>query len=173
MWIFLIYALGLGTVGIALAAAWTDVRGLKIPNLFSLIVLGLFVIAYTIDFFADMGVFKHWLHHLTGMGVMFALTLILYAIGALGAGDSKFASACALWGGLSGLPAFLIYMTALGGLLALFALIIQKTKPFKAPRQGSWIAKLQAGESAIPYGVAIAGGVVAMFWQTGLLPFLL
>ncbi len=162
----------IGALVIGLASGWTDLKGLKIPNLHSIGVLGLFALAFGLDYVSeDVRVFHAITSHLMAGGIMFVLTVILYSLKLLGAGDSKLASVYGIWVGLSGLPAFLFYMTVFGGVLGLAALIIQKTKPFKAATPGSWIDGLQGGNGAIPYGTAIAFGAIMGFVHAGYLTF--
>lgn len=158
---------------LGLGCAWSDIKGLRIPNSYSVAIIGLFALAYSLDVYDQTGLFYNFKNHLLGAGVMFAITAILYALKLLGAGDSKMATAFALWTGLSALPAFLFYMTICGGLLGLGAYIIQKTGLFKACSGKHWISKLHSGKNALPYGIAIAFGAVAGFIKAGYLDFVI
>lgn len=171
MLLLIIFLTGLFTVlGAALLAAAADVRGLKIPNMYSLIVIAAFAVSYGLLWaFGREDVFSSLLSHFLSAFIVFLVTLIMFALKGLGAGDSKLATACALWTGMNGLFVFLFYMTLAGGFLGLSALIIRKTKPFKAPAEGSWIAQVQAGQSKVPYGVAILCGALASFIKLGYL----
>ena len=149
-------------------AAYSDVRGLVIANWYSGAVIGLFFACYIVmyvsgraDVFAPI-----WLHFLASF-IVFIVTLLMFLGGGLGAADSKLGSAFALWTGMGGLFSFLFYMALIGGLVGLFALFVQKKKPFKSPVEGGWIARVQAGESKVPYGVAIFGGAVISFFTSG------
>lgn len=62
---------------------------------------------------------------------------------------------------------FLFYMALVGGVLGLVALALRKWKPVKNPAEGSWIARVQAGENKVPYGAAIAAGALASFVELG------
>ncbi|MCC7304793.1 MAG: prepilin peptidase [Alphaproteobacteria bacterium] len=156
-------ALGAGIIG-----AWSDFRGLVIPNIYSLIVCVSFFVAYgLLALFGRDDVFFGLQSHLIAGLVVFVLTAYLFAIHVIGGADSKLASAFAFWMGLKGLMAFLFYVALAGGVLGVAALIIKNMKPFKAPRPGGWVARVQAGENKVPYGIAIAAGALASFAKLG------
>ena len=168
LFIFLIcifVALGAGAM-----ASLSDIRGLTIPNLYSAVVIGSFVVAYIVLWlFGRDDVFFSLLSHFLGALLVFGVTAGMFALGGIGAADSKLATAYALWAGLSGLGGFLLYTTIGGGILAVMALAMKKWKPFKNPPAGSWPARVQAGESKVPYGVAIVFGALASFVNLGYL----
>ncbi|MEZ5814156.1 MAG: prepilin peptidase [Alphaproteobacteria bacterium] len=155
-------------VGTGVLSALSDVRGMRIPNLHSGIIIGAFVVCYGLlwlggrdDVFAPLG------SHLLGGLVVFGVTLAMFMGGVFGGGDSKLASAFSVWLGLKGLIPFVFYMSVAGGLLALAALALKKWKPVKNPKPESWIARVQAGESKVPYGVAIVMGALVSFVEIG------
>ncbi|MBX2834817.1 MAG: prepilin peptidase [Micavibrio sp.] len=154
--------------GIGVLSSISDLRGLKIPNWHSVVVIGAFPLCYVLMwlFGADHVFFSVW-SHLIGAGVVFLVTLAMFATGGLGAGDSKLGTAFAFWGGVKGLLPFLFYMAMVGGVLAVFALYLQKKKPFKDVEGDSWVARVQAGESKVPYGIAIVIGALASFIKIG------
>ncbi len=156
-------ALGTGAL-----AAWSDIKGLTIENFYSVIVIVSFVVCFAAMWiFGRNDVFFSPVSHLLGALIVFGVTAAMFAFGALGAADSKLATAFALWVGLRGLFPFLFYMTLAGGLLALVSLALQKWTPIKAPKEGSWIARVQGGESKVPYGVAIFIGALVSFVKIG------
>lgn len=142
--------------GVCAAAAVSDFRRLLIPNLYSVVVIVLFVPAYLLVPEA----FGHWTHHLMAAGIMLVIGFFLFVVKLFGGGDAKFATAVALWLGVKGLLPFVLYMTICGGVLGVAGLYIAKKKPFKTIGKGGWIDQLQQGRNAIPYGIAIAFG----FW---------
>lgn len=158
----LIVALGLG-----LAAALSDWRGLIIPNIYPAGILLAFVPAYAAFWFFAQGsdVFEGILSHLAGFGLVFLGSFALFSFNMFGAGDSKLCSAFAIWVGLKGLSAFIFYMAVIGGVLGLVTIMLKRHKPFPAAREGTWIARAQAGENSVPYGIAITGGaLIAFVW---------
>lgn len=148
-------------------AAWSDFRSMKIPNWCSLIILGAFVPVFVILWLQTGSWLPFILSHGLALLVMFLLSFALFAFKLLGAGDSKLASAFALWVGLKGLAAFLVVMTLVGALLALCALVIRKYKPLDTPLPDSWIDQVQQGKSKVPYGIAIWIGALIGFYQVG------
>ncbi len=153
-------------LAVTLFSCRSDIMSLRIPNTHSVIILLCFVPAYI----ATPPVFEPLWHHLAALLLMFAVTYVMFYTGLMGGGDAKLASALALWVGLRGIIPFVFYISLAGGLLAAVTLMIRKKKPFQNPRAGSWIAEVQSGKDAIPYGVAISVGVWAVFFHTGLIP---
>ena len=155
-------------IGTGILAGWSDIKGLKIENIYSVVVLGAFLVCYLLMWLLGrVDVFFSPFSHILSALIVFAVTAAMFAFNLLGAADSKLGTAFAAWVGLKGLFPFLFYMTLCGGLLAVFALGLQKWTPVKNPPEGSWIARVQAGESKVPYGVAIVLGALASFVNIG------
>jgi prepilin peptidase CpaA len=148
-----------------------DVRAFKIPNHLSLLAGGGFVMAFLALWLGPNGVsapFHSIAAHLTSATIMFILTLGLFAVRLVGAGDAKFATALALWlGPLDGLPLFIFYMSLAGGLLGLMTLLLKHYKPFKNVARENWLGSAQAGDNRVPYGVAITMGFMGTLLQLG------
>ncbi len=164
----IIFLLGIFiTLGVAVMAGISDWRSMTIPNSFSLYVIAAFFICYGALYFGGHDdVFQGIESHLISAALTFAVTFVLFSIGVLGAGDSKFGTACAFWVGAQFLPIFLFYMTLCGGLLGGVALYIKKYKPFDSPAEGSWIAQVQSGKDKVPYGIAICFGLTLAFFYS-------
>lgn len=159
----LLVALGTGVL-----AGWSDFRGLVIPNLYSAIVLGAFALAWGGMLLADgPSVFSGIGSHLGAALVMFVATYGMFAARMIGAADSKIGTAFALWVGLKGLVPFLFFMTLAGGVLGVAALSLRRWKPWPGAPEGSWPARAQAGENAVPYGIAIVVGAFAAMVAVG------
>jgi len=156
-------------VGSGVLASISDFRGMVISNTYSIIIAAAFVVAFAGMWALEQDhVFEPVLGHLISAGIVFIVTLGLFAINVLGAADSKMASAYALWvGSLQGLFVFLFYMALAGGLLGVVALVIKKWKPFQSPPEKSWVGQLQAGHNKVPYGIAIFIGALAFFAKVG------
>jgi prepilin peptidase CpaA len=144
-------------------AAVTDVRELRVPNALSLIVIGAFVLGIVVS--PDS--FGKWWSHLGAFTLVFGVTFAMFAVGMMGGGDTKLASALALWIGLKTLALYLFWMAAMGGVLGVAALLIRKRRPFRDPPSKSWIAAIQGGGSQLPYAVAISFGAWAALLQNG------
>lgn len=156
-------------LGSCVMGAWSDFKGLKIANIYTVVVLVSFGVAFGVLSFANFSVFFSVTSHLISALIVFGVTALMFSFGALGAADSKLGTAVALWVGLKGLPVFLFWMAVSGGILGVSALIIKKRKPFASTAENSWIDQLQKGQSKVPYGIAIAVGAVVAFVQIGYL----
>jgi prepilin peptidase CpaA len=160
---FVFVALAMGVL-----ASISDLKGLTIPNLYSGIIIGAFALCYAIMWLGGRDdVFGSLSSHILAALIVFLVTLVMFMLKGLGAADSKLGTAYALWVGIQGLMPFLFYMALTGGLLGVVALLLRKYKPFKNPKAGSWIDRVQAGESKVPYGIAIALGALASFVELG------
>jgi prepilin peptidase CpaA len=143
----------------------SDVRSLRLPNIYALVIIGCFIPAWL----AHPQAFAPLWQHLAAMGAMFAVTYVMFCAGIMGGGDAKFVTALALWTGLKGLLPFIFVMALVGGVLGVMALALQKKKLFANPKPGSWVEQAQSGVSAVPYGIAISAGSWAAFFHTGLI----
>src|SRR4051812_12848476 len=144
----------------------SDVRSLRLPNIYTLVIIGCFIPAWL----AHPEAFAPLWQHLAAMAGMFIVTYVMFSAGIMGGGDAKFGTALALWAGLRGLMPFIFVMALVGGVLGVMALGLKKKKLFANPKPGSWIEQTQSGVSAVPYGVAISLGSWAAFFHTGLIP---
>lgn len=157
-------------LGVGVMSAHSDVKGMTIPNFHGVIIICAFVLCYGALWLGGyQEAFYPIVSHLLSFGIVFGATVALFALKLIGAGDSKLASAYAVWFGVPGLIPFLFYMALVGGVLGLFALLIRKFKFFKDPKPDSWIAQVQGGENKVPYGVAIVIGALASFIKIGYL----
>ena len=129
-----------------IAAAISDLRSFRIPNLLSGILILLFVIAQLID---SSSVFPLW--NVVHFGVALIVGMFLFSRGWIGGGDAKLYAATALWFATSGAALLLFFTTIAGGLLAILYILARLTGLRKnVPKQ----------DRRIPYGLAIAVGGV-------------
>lgn len=167
---FLFFLFGvLVTLGMCAMAAVSDFKGFRIPNIVSVVIIIAFVLAFGVTSLTGQRefIFGTYASHGAAALVVLVVTAIMFCLKQLGAGDSKFATAVALWVGLSGLAAFLFYMAMAGGVIAGLSLALKQWKPLKNPPAESWLAKAQEGHPSVPYGIAIALGALASFVYTG------
>lgn len=157
------------TLGMCVLAAKSDYKGFKIPNIVSIVVIAAFGVTYGVLTVLDERAifFKPIGMHVGAAFLVLMATGAMFALKKLGAGDSKFATAVALWVGSTGLIPFLFYMSLAGGVVAATSLYLQKKKPFESPVEGSWIDAAQKGSGSVPYGIAIAIGAFASFVYLG------
>ena len=147
---------------ILLAAAASDLVYYRIPNMLVLALVGLFIVSASLHF-GDVA----WLNH---FGTALLCLVVGYAfnqLGQLGAGDVKLFAAVALWFGMSGLIALLLF-TSLSGLLALPLILFARFAVARAQQTKMWkdewpIPRVLTKRQGVPYGVAIAlGGILTM-----------
>lgn len=133
---------------IAIWAAWSDLARMKIPNL---AVLALLVLLIPLGFIAMPAV--DWLWRLVNAPVVLAFCFVLFAAGAMGAGDAKYAAVAAPL--FAKQDAMLIMMLTSATLLAGFALhrIVLHTPALRRhmPDWHSWERK------DFPMGLVISG----------------
>ncbi|WP_435641191.1 A24 family peptidase [Micavibrio aeruginosavorus] len=157
----------LGAILTAIGAAWSDIRSMTIPNYYSIIIIGLFIMGYGALALAGAALAPWW-SYASSMLIVFLVTLVMFLAKAIGGGDSKFGAACALWVGLQGLMPFLLVMMIVGMVLGILALVLRHRVVFARVVPGGWIDRVQKGESAIPYGVAIMFGLAAGVYAAGM-----
>ncbi len=169
MVLFLIVFCMIVALGFGIASAISDFRSMTIPNLYAGLIVLAFVPAYLADAMTGNGMefFALWKNHLLAGGIMFVITFLLFMAKVIGAGDSKLCSAFALWVGVSGLASYLFYMAILGALLGIATKLLQGRQLAPAAKEGSWIAKSQAGGNGVPYGIAICFGAIVAFYVLG------
>lgn len=150
--------------GLGLLSGWSDFRGMIIPNAYPLGIILAFVFAYTATALThNPEPFQKLSSHLTAGFAAFAITFMMTVTKTMGGGDSKLITAYALWMGVLNIAWYLLVVTLLGAVLAVAALLIRQTKPFKNAKPGSWIARVQNGEAVVAYGIPIAAGALYIF----------
>lgn len=146
-----------------LISAYTDVTKFIIPNLVVLALILLFVLTALV-----LPIETDWLSHFGAALVVFAGGIVLYAIKAFGAGDVKLIAALALWTGFDHLLPFLVYVSLLGGGLALGLLVLRRLvfnlQVSIANADSIATPKFLIQGEPVPYGVAIApAGIIIAF----------
>jgi prepilin peptidase CpaA len=143
-------------------AAAMDIFTMTIPNRVSMVMaLAFFPAAWIagIDWWqiAD--------HVGTGAFVL-VFGFLLFARGLFGGGDAKLLAAIALWLGYDNLLPYLLCVAVTGGFLAMG---IGMWRQVPLPRQllgEPWAHRLHKEGSGIPYGVALASGVLMIYPNT-------
>ena len=169
LWLAVFMVCALAALVVGVMSARSDIKGMVIPNAYSLAVIGLFFPAYIATCVVDAYMFSSVTVHAVCVAITFLVTFGMFAVGMIGGGDAKLISAYSFWFGGPVLVSFLFFMALAGSVLAAFTLVLKKKRLFKAPAEGSWIAKAQDGEGVIPYAVAILVGVVGGFVSMGAL----
>lgn len=138
-----------------LAACVTDVRARRIPNALVLALTGAAFVRAAVVVWAGepaAGLAAGFGDAALGAAAGLALWLPLYAVGAFGAGDVKLFAAAAAWLGPTGVPSATLYAALAGGVLGLAWLATRQLPAVFTERR------------RVPYGVAIAAGVLGTVW---------
>jgi prepilin peptidase CpaA len=106
------------------------------------------------------------LMHLAAGSVVLVGAFACFAFGWIGGGDAKVAASAALWFGFAHLLNYLIYASLFGGVLTLLLLQFRQWPLPYALAGQSWLLKLHAKESGIPYGIALAVGALMIYPET-------
>lgn len=144
---------------IAIAAGLRDLTTMTIPNWMSaVLILAFFPAAYLVGL-SPMTVAIH-------VGVAtFALFvgMGLFAMRIIGGGDAKLMATACLWLGLSGSGVFALWTGVVGGMFCL-GLIFARTqmRPYVSG-EPAWVGRLLEPKGDLPYGVAIAVGILMAF----------
>ena len=102
------------------------------------------------------------MHVACGAAVL-VLTFTLFAFGWIGGGDAKLAAATAVWLGWDNLYDYALVTSVIGGALTL-GLVHWRRWALPAPlARRSWITRLHAPDSGVPYGIALAIGGLALY----------
>ena len=146
---------------VAFAAAM-DIFTMTIPNRVSILMtLAFFPAAWL----TGIGWEAIAQHPLTAAAVL-VVGFVLFARGLFGGGDAKLLAAIALWLGYNDLLPYLLWVAVAGGTLAL---LIGMARQVPLPRQllgEPWAHRLHREGSGIPYGVALAAGVLMIYPDT-------
>jgi len=152
-------------VAILLAAAWSDLRRLLIPNRLSLAIAALWL-AYALAAHAAADPPVSLIGAPTVALIIFMAGFGLFMAGLMGGGDVKLLAATALWAGPDLWPELLIVTTICGGAIAV-ALMTPLGSWFEASIQDagglSHLRVSMAPDASrrhrpMPYGLAIAAG---------------
>jgi len=143
-------------------AAASDLFTMTIPNRVSLALAAGFLV---LALMSGMGWYDMLTHVGAGAAVLVA-AFGCFAMGWVGGGDAKIAAAAALWFGFGHLLDYLVYASLFGGALTLLLLQFRQWPlPYSFADQ-SWLLKLHARDSGIPYGIALAISALMVYPET-------
>ncbi len=143
-------------------AAAMDMLTMTIPNRISLVLVGAFFVA---AYFAGLSMQQVLSHVATG-GVVLLVCFALFAMGVFGGGDAKLLAASSLWIGFDQLLPYIMGVSIAGAVLSLVFLYARKYFPEGSVSAPRWVLRLQARESGMPYGLAIAAAALWIYPQT-------
>jgi prepilin peptidase CpaA len=98
--------------------------------------------------------------HLGAGALVLVVAFGCFAMGWVGGGDAKVAAAAALWFGFGHLMNYLLYAALFGGALTIVLLQMRQWPLPYALTGQTWLLRLHAKESGIPYGIALAMGAL-------------
>lgn len=152
-------------IGFALllaAAAWQDLRTMRIADWVSVAIVGAFGIWALSGLAAgDMTFTRLGLAIGCGVGV-FAIGALGFAAGVLGGGDVKLLAACCLWFDWSAGWRMLVAVALVGGVEAILVTVI---RALPVPPAARARAALLRRCEPLPYGIAIAAGMALFVLQ--------
>lgn len=153
-------------VALVVYGAWSDARELRIPNWVSLSLLAAFV---PMGVVSGIGLEDVTWHLAAGVAVLIA-GFVLFALNLFGGGDAKLMAAAALWVGWGEVAFFLIAVVLVGGLLSVLVVLLRKGLGLWP----DWLVRRLEGlftpNKAVPYGIAIAAGVLITVPRMDVLP---
>ncbi len=140
-------------------AALTDLRRFEIPNECSIMLIALYPLYLAVSP-APVDV----VGAIVTASAVFALTFGIYLFGRFGGGDVKLMTTLALWAGPAYIAEFIVITTVAGALLSFVYLTKAKFAVALAlDDSGEADARDNVLSAALPYGVAIACGGIAVF----------
>ncbi|MFN3910566.1 prepilin peptidase [Hyphomonas sp.] len=141
-------------LALCLFAALHDVNRLTIPNWLNITLAVLFVPAALVS---GLPLEMIGGHVLAG-GLAFVIAFGLFAFRIFGGGDAKMIPAVVLWMGPAASLPFVYWMAIIGGACSLLLVIARRSVPVSSV-PGFMRAPFEP-KAGVPYGVAIAGGVL-------------
>jgi prepilin peptidase CpaA len=143
-------------------AAASDLFTMTISNRVSLALAAGFLLLAAAS---GMGFYEILMHIGAGANVL-TVAFACFAMGWIGGGDAKIAAGAALWFGFGHLLNYLLYASLFGGALTLLLLQFRQWPlPYALVGQ-TWLLRLHAKESGIPYGIALAIGALTIYPET-------
>lgn len=148
---------------VLISAAVTDVMTYTIPNRLILWLMAGYAVLAPL---AGLGT-REIMVSLGAAAMVFFATVAAFALGWMGAGDSKLLTVAALWLGPQVAVPFLILTMVLGGLVALMLLTLRAVPAGYLRGAGDWMTRLHDRNAGVPYGLPIGLAGLMMLPQSG------
>lgn len=147
---------------IMIATVLSDYTRLIIPNEYSIALACAFLAyaGYSVSDFSTLG------DHLLAGVIVFGVGVVLFALGLMGGGDVKIASAAALWLGTPLLLDFVLITSIVGAVITLFILFMERSPALAPLTPGGWVESEERDKLRVPYGVAISAAALIVFFQS-------
>jgi prepilin peptidase CpaA len=138
-----------------IAAAWQDLRTMRIANGLSLAIVATFVLWAAAGLALDRMPIAQFGLSVASAVAVFMVGALAFAVGAVGGGDVKLLAAASLFAGPTRQLDFLTVTALVGGVLGIATLAGAPIGPAEASHEGAIRSRLRGG---LPYGPAIAAG---------------
>lgn len=141
---------------LSLLLAWgaaSDIKSRILPNWLAALLL-----AFGLVYAGATGGLEALGWHAAHSAIVLVIGMALFAAGLFGGGDAKFYAGMAAFFPISMGLELLLYVTILGGLLALSWILARRIAPGKS-------ANAKGNFTKLPYGVAIAAGGIVLAWM--------
>jgi prepilin peptidase CpaA len=143
-------------------AAASDLFTMTISNRVSILLAAAFLLLAVATGMGPYDILSH-----LGAGTLVLLIAFgCFSMGWVGGGDAKVAAVAALWFGFGHLLNYLLYASLFGGVLTIVLLQMRQWPLPYALTGQTWLLRLHAKESGIPYGVALAIGALMIYPET-------
>jgi prepilin peptidase CpaA len=141
-------------VAALIAATITDIVWLRIPNWIPLCI----AVGFLVAAMAEPRSLAWWGSHVAAGGIVLLAGMAVFAWGKIGGGDVKLLTAVALWFGLAQLPALLLAIGVVGGVVSIACVVLRGAGSGAILEYfGMRALALEQGQG-VPYAVAIAVG---------------
>lgn len=142
-----------------IAAAYQDVRYLRIPNPIS---IALAVLYLPVALFSPLAITEIALSYAVGLVVLVA-GAVLFWRGIIGGGDAKLLAAVAIWVGWPGIGPFLFGVAIFGGVFALLFVSLRFVPSVITRKFLPWLGDVEILRQKMPYGLAIMASSLLYF----------
>ena len=149
-------------MALLVAAAYSDIRTFRIPNLLVLAIAALGVVRLIL--LGATGDAISTFYAFIIFALIFVIGFLLFSRGLIGGGDVKLLGATILLIRYRDVYEFFVLMAVFGAVLSLVVVFVRNYLPmFVGARLGAYMATVRP---AVPYGVAIAAaGIVTLLFQ--------
>jgi prepilin peptidase CpaA len=106
------------------------------------------------------------LFHVGAGATVLTVAFFCHAMGWVGGGDAKIASAAALWFGFGHTMEFLLYASIFGGALTVLLMQFRQWPLPYALAGQPWLLRLHDKQSRVPYAIALAVGALMVYPET-------
>ncbi len=106
------------------------------------------------------------LMHLSAGFCMLAIAFVLFSFGWIGGGDAKLFAATAVWMGWPHLVEYVVWTGLIGGALTLALLVVRQVPLPAGLQRQTWMARLHAADTGVPYGIALAAAGLVVYPHT-------